>query len=352
MTNDGADSRDAARVRRALEGWAPGRLSESGPIEVISLCRAEGGQSSETWLVDARVDGARDLQRWVLRVQPTARQVYEDPSVARQFHVIRALSAQSGLPVPAAIALEEDADVLGAPFFLMTRATGVAPPNAYHSQGMLFDAAPAERSALWAEAVTLLGRLHKEAAQADFGFLAFPGAEGGDGAAQELARWDSFRGWSGIEILPLYDDARRWLDDRRPAHTTASFAWGDARPSNMLFEGGTVSALLDWETASLGGPESDLGWWLAYDRMVSDIVGVPRLAGVPGASETLALWEAASGRTMRDIEWHLVFATYRFALISERAMLLAQRAGRLPKGMAGRANPAVRLLRVLLEEAG
>src|SRR3546814_18713085 len=82
--------------------------------------------------------------------------------------------------------------------------------------------------------------------------------------------------------------------------------------------------------------------------MVSATADVPRLDGLPDAAGTLALWEAAAGRRAEAMEWHLVFAGYRFALISERARALAIAAGRLPTDAWGEENPAVRLLRDLL----
>src|SRR3546814_18456970 len=82
--------------------------------------------------------------------------------------------------------------------------------------------------------------------------------------------------------------------------------------------------------------------------MVSATADVPRLDGLPDAAATLALWEAAAGRRAEAMEWHLVFAGYRFALISERARALASAAGRLQSDAWGEANPAVRLLPDLL----
>jgi aminoglycoside phosphotransferase (APT) family kinase protein len=119
---------------------------------------------------------------------------------------------------------------------------------------------------------------------------------------------------------------------------------------NILFACGRPSALLDWETASLGGAETDLGWWLFYDRMITEAEGVARLSGIGDAARTVALWETCSGRKALDLEWHVVFAGYRFTLISERARMLAIEAGRLPAGQHGQANPAVRLLERLLAE--
>lgn len=332
-------ARDPEDLKARLNCWMPGRAELAG-ARVERAVAATGGASSETWLLDM-ADGQPG---WVLRIEPRGRQNYEDPSVARQFAVIRALMADPALPVPAALALEEDETVIGAPFFMMERARGEAPPNAYHTQGIIAAASPQQRAAMARGSLGLLARLHT----LDPAPFAFLGWRGGDAIAQELSRWDSYRAWAGLPPFPLFDRSRVWLDEHRPAPQPPGFAWGDARPANILFAGAQATALLDWETASLGGGESDLGWWLFYDRMITEEEGVPPLPGWPDAEETLRLWQAASGRAALAMDWHLVFAGYRFALISERARALAIAAGLIPQSARGHANPAVRLLDRLL----
>ena len=344
-----AAARDPDTLRGTLSAWAQSALAHRAPVIIRNIEPAPGGASSETYLVDATVGPDRSPVAWILRIEPRGHQVYEDPSVERQYRVIRALSEHTDLPVPPAIALETETSVLGAPFFLMQRAEGAAPPNDYHRQGLLASAAAAERERMWRESVALLARLHA-VEPGPFAFLAYAGQPAEDGLAQELARWDSYRAWSRVPQLPLYDRVRKWLDGIRPAAGELGFAWGDARLPNILFACGRPSALLDWETASLGGAETDLGWWLFYDRMITEAEGVARLSGIGDAARTVALWETCSGRKTLDLEWHVVFAGYRFTLISERARMLAIEAGRLPAGQHGQANPAVRLLERLLAE--
>lgn len=338
-------------LRERLGAWAQSALPDRAPVIILKVETAPGGASSETYLIDATIGPDRSRVAWVLRIEPRGHQVYEDPSVERQYRIVRALSEHTDLPVPPAIALETQAGFLGAPFFLMQRAEGAAPPNDYHRRGLLASAAPAERERTWRESVALLARLHA-VEPGPFAFLAYAGQRPEDGLAQELARWDSYRAWSRVPELPVYERGRKWLDGIRPAAGELGFAWGDARLPNILFARGRPSALLDWETASLGGAETDLGWWLFYDRMITEAEGVPRLSGIGDAARTVALWESCAGRKALDLEWHVVFAGYRFALISERARMLAIDAGRLPAGQHGQANPAVRLLERLLAEHG
>ncbi|MBB4615026.1 phosphotransferase family protein [Novosphingobium taihuense] len=329
-----------------IEQWLMGL--DLGISRLCEVRRADGGKSSETWLITAEGNDGNRLD-WVLRVQARVRQVYEDPSVARQFQLIRALSTCSSLPIPAAVALEEDTSILGAPFFLMERAEGKAAPDGYHSEGLFTQINPAAREAMWVEGIQMLARLNC-VDPAPLAFLGWPNGPTDDGVAQELARWDSYLRWTRVPHLPIYEKALRWLDDHRPAPNGIGLAWGDARPCNILYFDGRASALLDWETASLGTAETDLGWWIFYDRMMSDAIGVPRLDGLPDAHTTIAIWEAESGRKAQAMEWHIAFAGYRFAMISEHAIRMGIRDGLMPSGMEGDGNPAVRLLAELVSK--
>jgi aminoglycoside phosphotransferase (APT) family kinase protein len=342
----------SAQLLARLNGWACDADMIGGPVAFERIVRAQGGASSETFFLTARGELPAKPIEWVLRVEPINNQVYQDCSIARQYGVITRLAREAGLPIPAPVVLVTDPSVIGAPFFLMEKASGMVPPREYHQEGLLVDLSVSQRHRLWHESVALLARLHA-VDPADFEFLGYPnGASDPDGVVQELARWDCYREWSAVPELPVYDRARTWLEDFRPGFSTKGFAWGDARLANMLFADARPTALLDWETASLGGAETDLGWWLFYDRMISDAAGVPRLDGIGDASATVARWEDCSARKASNMEWHQVFAGFRFALISERARALSLAAGRLPAGEWGAANPAVSLLETMLDEHG
>lgn len=321
----------------------------TGTVRIRDLARADGGHSSETWLIDALHDGRP--ARWVLRIEPRGHQIYEDASIERQYRMARTLRAHSDLPVPAALLFEPDDSVIGAPFYIMERVEGTAPPGSYHAEGILADSAPAAREALWLESVALLAKLHA-LDTGPFAFLGYGDANAAaDGVTQELARWDSYLRWTRLSQSPLLDRARLWLEDHRPAAKGLGLAWGDARVGNMLYADRRCTAMLDCETASLGGAETDLGWWIFYDEMMTDGVGVPRLPGIGDRAATIAAWEHFAGRRADAMEWHILFGAYRFALISEYAVALAVAAGRYPASAAQQGNPAVRRLEQLLAVA-
>jgi len=81
-------------------------------------------------------------------------------------------------------------------------------------------------------------------------------------------------------------------------------------------------AILDWDMVSLAGPEADLAWWALADHKHTLTQGVPRLPGIGSPAETIRLWESLSSRRVRNMDWYLVFTSYRHALISYRLFRL------------------------------
>jgi aminoglycoside phosphotransferase (APT) family kinase protein len=340
---------DSGKLAQSLLPWLQARLPDAESIVIPPLRSPQAGGSSDTLFFEPVIrQGGQEIRKdWVLRIEATAHQIYEDPSVLRQFRVMEALASSRAVPVPQVLWYEEDRSLLGAPFFVMQRVEGVIPDALYHSSGMLPDLAPDRREKLWLSALQTMSRIHTADASA-FGFLARPSL-GDTGLDQEVAVWDSYMRWSGAPVRPVQERARRWLSDHLPERRATGLAWGDARPGNLVFRDDECVAVLDWETASLGGAETDLGWWLFYDWLVSDGFGIARLPGLCGRAETVPLWERFSGRKALDMEWHEVFATWRFSLISDRAHHLAHLSGRQNAVAADRgSSPHARRLEMLI----
>ena len=92
--------------------------------------------------------------------------------------------------------------------------------------------------------------------------------------------------------------------------------WGDSTPSNVMFaQDGRVNALIDWELAALGPAELDLAWWLYFDDLFSRRFGVERLEGLPTRDETVAIWEATTGRKALHLKYYDVVVALRMALV-------------------------------------
>ena len=337
---------DGEDVASRLAAWLAPRLSGEVTVELLGV--ADGG-SSDTSFLTVRAAGANAMQL-VLRREPRDYRVYPDPELDKQVGVLRALAACGGVPVPEVRWFEPDPDVIGTPFFLMSRLGGDAIPNlpSYSQEGWLADATPAQRERLWRSSVAMLARIH-QVEPARFGFLARP-VDGANGLEQELRYWDRYL---AIEVAqpphPLLPIANRWLAENLPDARPTRFSWGDARLGNMLYRDFECVCVLDFETASLAGPEADLGWWLFFDEMYCTGMGLARLEGLGDRQATIALWESLMGRPAQNMHFYDVLAAFRVALAIERtAMLRAQMGVAEPVG-AGDDNPAIRQLARLLD---
>jgi len=313
--------RDLDETRLRLLDWLRGRLPRARGIEVSPLTGpAATGFSNDTLLFDLawEEDGRREQRALVCRVQPTGLGVVPRYDVAQQYRVMDALRA-TAVPVPAMLWLEPDPAPLGSPFFVMERVVGRIPSDTppYHSGGWVTEIAPAERCALWESAVDALAEIHRqEPAALGLDFLDAPPPET-DTVAWQLEHWTRYYEWVvDGERQPTLDAALDWLHARRPrGGGVPRLSWGDARIGNMIFRDGRCVAVLDWEMATLGPPEMDLGWFLYMDRHHSDGVGAARLPGFPGRAETVARWEQRVGRPALDLAWWEAFAGFRFAAI-------------------------------------
>lgn len=326
--------RDLEQTRERLLRWLRRRLpgAEISPLSGP----AATGFSNDTLLFDLawQEEGRRQARALVCRVQPTGLAVFPRYDVAQQYRVMDALRA-TAVPVPAMLWLEPDPEPLGSPFFVMERVEGRIPTDTppYHSGGWVTEIEPAERRALWEAGVDALAEIHRQ----DPGALGLDLLEApppaSDTVEWQLAHWARYYEWAvDGRRQPTLDAALAWLRERRPrvTGTAPRLCWGDARVGNMVFRDGRCAAVLDWEMATLGPPEMDLGWFLYMDRHHCEGVGAARLPGFPERAETVARWERRLGRAAADLAWWEAFAGFRFAAIMTRVARQMQHFGVLP----------------------
>ncbi|NUU26348.1 MAG: phosphotransferase family protein [Streptomycetaceae bacterium] len=333
-----AKGRDLDAAAAALRPWLADRLG-TADVQVSGMVYPQGaGVSNETILFEARAGGR--TEEFVLRVSPAPEhQMFLDPRFKMQYDILTALRRLGTVRVPEALWYEDDAAVLGRPFYLMRRMRGRVPVSmpVYNSSGWLVEATPAQRRIFWESAVEQLAAIHRVPV-ADVAFIDRP-EHGAAGDGQQLAYWSSFAGWALEDDIPdtvltLFD----WLHAHRPARSTPGLSWGDARVGNMMVgDDFRIVGVMDWEQANLGGPVADLGWWLFFDHIHSAAQDVPRLDGLGGRQETIDLWQDLTGRHIENLSdnlhWQEVFAALKAGLLA----LHTRRSMQLP--VAGRPNP-------------
>jgi aminoglycoside phosphotransferase (APT) family kinase protein len=320
---------DLVDLRRRLTTWLEAKTG--GPVEIGELSRpSESGLSSVSLFFDATwtVDGERRYADLVAKVPPDndAYPVFPSYDLRRQYEVIAAVAAHTDAPVPKLYWLEESPDALGAPFIVMERAVGRIPVDnpPYVFGGWLYDASPDEQRELQDASVAMLAAVH---ALPDVR-KRFPdmSAEAGADPLRSLvdaqrAYYEWTRRDDGLSI-PVIEDTFAWLEAHWPSDAGETvLSWGDARPGNLIFDGFQPIAVLDWEMCTLAPREVDLAWTLFLHRFFQDIAEMFEMPGIPGMfhrDDVVATYERASGHTVRDFEFFIVFAALRHAIVMSR----------------------------------
>jgi aminoglycoside phosphotransferase (APT) family kinase protein len=227
------------------------------------------------------------------------------------------------------LAFEDNLNILGTRFMLMRRIEGQPVPDRpnFNYAGWLHDMSADEQEAVWREAVTVMSSLH-QVDVTKFSALQSKKSDA-NGLVSCFDFWCRYARWCKGSGHPLIRAAEQWLQARLPSQGDfhECLSWGDARMQNLMFDKTRCTALLDWDMVSLAGGEADLAWWAIADHKYTASRGMPRLAGIGSPQATIALWESLTGRKVEHMEWHLVFAAFRQALISIRLQRLVEQAG-------------------------
>lgn len=329
--------RDMELTRKQLAAWLGGQLTGATDVTVSEIGGpAFTGFSNESLIFDAtwKEQGRPRRQGFVVRVKPTGHTIFLESEFDTQWKVMTALAAHTDVPLPPLFWYEEDAAILGAPFFAMGKVEGQVPGDnpPYTMGGWPAEAAPADQERLWWDGLSVLARIHRAGQnwrELGLGLLDRP-ERGAAGLDQQLAYYGEFLTWAAQgRPQPITQAAFEWIQANRPGPDDGpvGLCWGDARIGNMIFEDFTCRAVLDWEMVTLGDPLQDLGWWLFLDRHHSEGIGVPRLPGFPGREATVARYQELAGTQVDAgrLDFYEIFAGLRFAVIMIRlAQLMMQ----------------------------
>lgn len=306
-------------VRDRLQGWFARREPDA---EVLDLTMPEGnGMSSETLLAAVRRGG--DDRRLVIRLapRPESDPVFPTYDLPAQFAVMRHVAAH-GVAAPECLWVEPDPEVLGAPFLVMERVDGeVSPDLMPYTFGAWRPEAPeAELRALADASVDVLAAIH--AVPVPDGLVPQPRAD--ESALQaHLRRLREFYAWAaeGHRRAPVLDRALDWAQENLPAHADSALSWGDARIGNLMYRDGAPVAVLDWEMATVGPRELDLGWFIYLHRFFQDLAELAGLPGLPGflrRADVEARYAATSGHTPREMDFYTAYAAIIHGVIMYR----------------------------------
>jgi aminoglycoside phosphotransferase (APT) family kinase protein len=318
-------AREGIDTRAGLEDWFRRQGHSDGKVDLLPSPAATG-YSHET-IVFELSDGST-TERLIARVEPLGEHnVFPDPDLSVEYRLLDAI-ASSDVPLPRLHGYESDTSFLGAPFYVMAYLDGLVPPDSppYCMGGWLYDAMPDERARVWWSGLEAMTRVHL----LDWSALTFANSGRTIGFEGELEYWGRYVEFCGGDIPRPVRRAWTWLCTSKPSDTSTALCWGDSRLGNQMFSNGRCIGLLDWEMACLSDPAQDVAWFVYFDEVFSDGLGVPRLDGMPTREESVTRYEALTGSTVQNFGYFEVFAAVRFAMIMQRLGGLQMEMGVLP----------------------
>lgn len=313
MTDAPRGTKEVAERHRFDEGalteWLRQRLgSLRGPVAIRQF---KGGQSNPTFWVS---DGAG---QWVLRKKPPGKLLPSAHAVEREARVMMALE-ETAVPVAEVVGLEEDAGLIGTPFYVMSFMEG----RTFWNVQLPEVESARERAAIYEELARVLAAIH--AVDVDAVGLGDYGKRGSY-MERQVSRWTKQYRASETQTVPTMDALIDWLPEHLPRQETTTLVHGDYRLDNLKFHPTEprVIAVLDWELSTLGHPTADL----AYTCMLYDIA-VPRVGGLKGIDhEATGIPEEASfvrryadfmgSDEPRDFPVFKAFSLFRLAAIAQ-----------------------------------
>ena len=336
--------RNQEETKVIFQSWLDKKLVNASNISIEILGGPENtGFSNETlsFNVSYSHDGQDVSQGMVLRFYPEGFFVFPDYDIYKQFLIMQKLSTYN-IKVPNVLWYESSTEVFGTSFYVMEMAKGEAPSDnpPFHQEGWVVDSSEDVRKKIWWGWVNEMSKIHKvDITGGNFNFLNRPEIAN-DYLDQELNYYFNFHEWAMKgEAHPVADFAAKWLKDNKPVPSQSSIIWGDCRCANIMYlPNGEISAVLDWEMASLGDPCMDLAWGIAIDDCNSKGLGVERLSGFPGTNVTIAKWEELTGYSADNFNYYYTLALYKFTVIMVRVIYKLEHYEIMPMGLDAHIN--------------
>ena len=330
-----------ARLASWLNDHVPG-----GPVELTDIQLIAGGRSNLTYRLTvsglraapgpgaepgpeaAPGPGAEGTRLLVLRRPPLGHVLPTAHDMSRE---VRVLSALAGTRVPVAplVASSTDDEVIGAPFYVMEYVPGVVLRTRADTKA-LTEAQAADLSRRLAE---MLAAIHGvDVNRVGLGDL----GRGAGYLRRQLDRWQRQWELSATQDRPGYTQLVERLTAALPAEGQTTLVHGDYRLDNVLVTldpQPRITAVVDWEMATLGDPLADLGltlvyWteageegWLGSGGETTGTRGVTADATAsPGfwtRAEFAAEYARLTGRDVSRIGYYVAFGYFKLAVVLE-----------------------------------
>ncbi len=260
-------------------------------------------------------------ERFVIRRAPVAAVSATAHNVVREFQVIDSLSG-GDVRVPELLAHSADAEIIGAPFYIMRYVDGEVIRRRLPEQ---YAASPTTQPAIGEEMIDALVELHafdwrgttiEQLAKPD-NFL-----------KRQVSRWmTQLEGYRNRDLAGV-DAVALWLEDNRPPAGDLTVMHGDYKIDNAIFSRDLpprILTLVDFEMTTVGDPLIDLAWCMIFWPEEGNLIAIAP-PGSPGGmaadhcqapGELVQRYADKTGRDMCHFQWYQAFAAWKLAIVLE-----------------------------------
>lgn len=301
-----------------LTAWFTEQLPAASAVRLDGVDTVDFGHSAETLLLAVVwiADDGDHRQEVVIRLRPAAPGLLPPYDLTRQVAVLRALEP-TAVRAPRALWHEPSGTVLGREFYVMERLPGEVYEQSL-PQGIESDPARLRRMSFGI--VEQLAAIHLVDLQAT-GLDRI--ADGREFLDRELDRWEAEIRRLQRGPLPALERLLAEVRARRPEPCPRiTLVHGDPKPGNVAFVGDEVSAVFDWELATIGDPLADVAW---LELLWGFPVGLPTVTGAPTVNEMIARYEELTGISTQHREWYRAFQGLKMAVINLSGSMMYDR---------------------------
>jgi aminoglycoside phosphotransferase (APT) family kinase protein len=292
-----------------IESWLPEVAGVTAPFVWERL---PGGHSNLTYLVrDARGSEI------VLRRPPQGQLLPKAHDMWREYRIIEGLWPTQ-VPVARPIAYVDDRDLCEVHFYVMGKVEGQALYTGAEVAAWLPEPARLRAAESFIDTLAALHSL--EPGDVGLADLGRPDAY----VTRQLTTW--YGSWTASVAGANYDDPRthqlyELLIERVPAQGPGRVVHGDFGPHNCLFAvTGELTAVLDWEIATLGDPLADMAysvnaWAEPNDAMAPGVDPPTLLPGFPSRDHLIERYAAATGADLSHLTYYRCYNWFKTACI-------------------------------------
>lgn len=296
----------------ALETYLLENIDDvSGPLIIEQFPM---GHSNLTYLITL---GEREM---VLRRPPFGSKVKSAHDMNREFTILSHLCGAYP-PAPEPYLMCKDESIIGSEFYVMERRRGLVLRGDKPDD---LNVTPDEIRAANKAFIDNLVTMHA----LDYEALGLSGMYKGAGYIErQVTGWS--RRWEGSKTdeNPDVDRIIAWLNKDIPADSAAAVIHNDYKYDNVLIDPHdltNITAVLDWEMATIGDPLADfagaLGYWMEEGEMTfgSSQCFMTSSEGSMTRQEVVDYYAERSGRDITNMVYLYAFALFKLAVILQQ----------------------------------